>query len=250
MCFTVCMRPVRAYCVCVCVCVCMCIPPHCWTLKFKIISACSCKDASSRFPFGLQAHNRINTVCSQFIEHNADCVVVSDCGSEGCVLVENRPQHVVCVMSSESVSLWCGSKIISSKEISQEKRGKKSRQPKGQMKIRGKQYTRAHRLAPGTAQRPHCHGSPRHCTHTPACLGRRDTCWWLWSTAGRVTGHLHRAANMGTSFGVSTVNEVIQWHTNVRMILDTVPFKYSHRFLSQLVLLLCSFSLSVLLHES
>lgn len=39
------------------------------------------------------------------------------------------------------------------------------------MKIRGKQYTRAHRLAPGTAQRPHCHGSPRLCSHSPCVVG-------------------------------------------------------------------------------
>lgn len=67
--------------------------------------------------------------------------------------------------------------------------GKKSRQPKGQMKIRGKQYTRARRLAPGTAQRPHCDGRPRRGSHTlPMCLGRHDTYWWFWSTAGSETG--------------------------------------------------------------
>lgn len=36
------------------------------------------------------------------------------------------------------------------------KMGKQSPEPKGQMKIRAKQYTRTQRLTPGTAQRPHC----------------------------------------------------------------------------------------------
>lgn len=38
------------------------------------------------------------------------------------------------------------------------------------MKIRGKRYTRAHRLAPTTAQRPHCHGSPPLCARSPCVL--------------------------------------------------------------------------------
>lgn len=55
------------------------------------------------------------------------------------------------------------------------------------MKIRGKRDTRARRLAPGTAQRSHCHGKPSALHTLPPCvhLGRCDTCWRYWSTTGR-----------------------------------------------------------------
>lgn len=84
------------------------------------------------------------------------------------------------------VSLCHNLKIISSKEISQGKMGKKSRQPKGQMKIRGKLYTRAHRLAPRNFTKASLSREPAAlCTLSPAYLGRHDTCWWFWSTAHR-----------------------------------------------------------------
>lgn len=155
-----------------------CMPTHCWILRVIIISLGSVTvwdmhplSSFSKRPAGTQ-HNQHSlslvyrtqsgSHCSQ---RTAAAVAASDESHQ------NRPRRVVCVMSSESVSLWCGSKIISSKEISREKGERKAVSLKVKWRLEGKQYTRAHRLAPGTAQRPHCHGSPGLCTHFHSVLG-------------------------------------------------------------------------------
>lgn len=160
------------------------IPPHCLIHGQSSWSVCSCKYASSGFPFHVAS--RHTTQLTQLVVSLLNTVQLtllpahsSHCGSPVTCSHQNQLRHVVCVMSLESSSPRCGLKIISSKEISQGRVGRGgSRQPKGQMKIRGETVHEGTPAGTRNCTKASLSREPCAQPHTlHAYLGRHDTCW-------------------------------------------------------------------------